>query len=232
MDSPSPPSAPQQKEKKKTNVWSALTPADSLNYIPSYPELNLMNHDLYQCWKRSLIRQQADFSQSWSAAIDNRPIYKKSKITDLFVEYQNLLLRDSKRLVLVSMFNSVFSSLFSADKLKKMSNSGSNQSNLLGVDDLQIIFQNLEGADLVNCEAVCRQWRDILLGGTPWRRLFHRNKEKLPLWRRTQKKLVSNKLTLRTEQYRDVCRKILLVYQNWRMGQLVMVMLWSSAGNM
>ena len=99
-----------------------------------------------------------------------------------------------------------------------MSNSGSNQSNLLGVDDLQIIFQNLEGADLVNCEAVCRQWRDILLGGTPWRRLFHRNKEKLPLWRRTQKKLVSNKLTLRTEQYRDVCRKILLVYQNWRMG--------------
>jgi hypothetical protein len=99
-----------------------------------------------------------------------------------------------------------------------MSDLVTNQSNLFGFDVLQMIFQHLEGEDLVNCEAVCRQWRDILLGGTPWRRLFHRNKEKLPLWRKTQKKLVSNKLTLRTEQYRDVCRKILLVNQNWRTG--------------
>jgi F-box-like len=99
-----------------------------------------------------------------------------------------------------------------------MSISKISQSNELVADVLHVIFQHLEGEDLVNCEAVCRQWRDILLAGTPWRRLFHRNKEKLPLWRKTQKKLVSNKLTLRTEQYRDVCRKILLVHQNWRMG--------------
>ena len=99
-----------------------------------------------------------------------------------------------------------------------MSVSSINQSNQLGVDVLQMIFQQLDGEDLVNCEAVCRQWHDILLAGTPWRRLFHRKINYAPSWRKKQKKLQKKEQTLQTEQYRDVCRKILLVYQNWRIG--------------
>ena len=91
-------------------------------------------------------------------------------------------------------------------------------SNELGVDVLQMILQQLDGEDLVNCEAVCRQWREILLDGTPWRRLFHRNKESSPLWRRAQRTLEKNKPTLRTEQYRGVCKEILRVKCNWRTG--------------
>jgi F-box-like len=68
-----------------------------------------------------------------------------------------------------------------------MSASTISRLNELDEDVLQLIFKRLEGEDLVNCEAVCRQWRDILLAGTPWRRLFNRNKVSLPLWRRAQK---------------------------------------------
>jgi F-box-like len=67
--------------------------------------------------------------------------------------------------------------------------------NELDEDVLHMIFQQLEGEDLVNCENVCRQWRDILLAGTPWRRLFDRNKDSSPLWRRAQRILESNQLT-------------------------------------
>ena len=93
-----------------------------------------------------------------------------------------------------------------------------------------MIFQQLEGEDLLNCEAVCRPWRDNLLTETPWRRLFHRQAARSPLWRYVQKKLVSNQ-TVRTEQYRgtarylgtadiprDICRNSLQVNRNWRTG--------------
>jgi F-box-like len=99
-----------------------------------------------------------------------------------------------------------------------MSVSSISQSNTLGVDVLLMIFQQLEGEDLVKCEAVCGQWRDILLTGTLWKRLFNRNKVSLPLWRKVQRKLETNQLTLRTEQYRQFCRKILQVNRNWRTG--------------
>ena len=98
-----------------------------------------------------------------------------------------------------------------------MSISSISQSNVLGLDVLLMIFQQLEGEDLVNCEAVCRQWRDIFLAGTPWRQLFHRKFHYSHLWRKEQKKLEMN--PLRTGQYRDVCKKILQVSRNWRMGR-------------
>ena len=95
-----------------------------------------------------------------------------------------------------------------------MSISSIGQSNVLGEDVLQIIFQHLDAEDLLKCEAVCRQWRDILLAGTPWRRLYHRNIVRLPLWRDVQKELELDQKTLPTEQYRD----IFLLDRNWRRG--------------
>ena len=100
-----------------------------------------------------------------------------------------------------------------------MSVSTISQSNQLGADVLHMLFQQLEGEDLLNCETVCRQWRDILLAGTPWRRLFQRNKESSPLWRRAQRILEKNQPTLRTDQYRVVCKDILQVKCNWRTGR-------------
>jgi len=101
-----------------------------------------------------------------------------------------------------------------------MSISSISQSNVLGEDDLQIIFQDLDAKDLLNCEVVCRRWRDILLAGTPWRRLYHRNIVRLPQWRDDQKEFELDQKTLRTEQYRDICRDILgrLLDRNWRRG--------------
>jgi F-box-like len=94
------------------------------------------------------------------------------------------------------------------------------QSNEIGIDVLLMIFQHLDGEDLVKCEAVCRLWRDIVQSGTPWKKLFHRNKANFPLWRRAQRILESNQLTLRTDQYRDIYEDILQVGQNWRTGHL------------
>jgi hypothetical protein len=94
----------------------------------------------------------------------------------------------------------------------------SSQWNELGADVLLMIFQQLEAEDLVNCEGVCRQWRDILATGTPWRRIFLRNKENLPLWRKAQRMLEWNQLTLLTDQYRDVCKSVLQGTCNWRTG--------------
>jgi F-box-like len=90
-----------------------------------------------------------------------------------------------------------------------MSISSISQSNVLGEDVLQMIFQHLDAGDLLKCEAVCRQWRDIFLAGTPWRRLYHRNIGRLRPWRKAQKELELDQKTLRTEQYRGICKDIL-----------------------
>ena len=93
-----------------------------------------------------------------------------------------------------------------------------NSSIQLNGDVLQVIFQQLEDKDLRNCEAVCRQWRDISLGVTLWKRFFDGKSKSFPLWRRAQKKLESNQLTLRYEQYRGVCKEILQEERHWRTG--------------
>jgi F-box-like len=104
-----------------------------------------------------------------------------------------------------------------------MSVSSISQLSDLGDDVLLMIFQQLEGEDLVNCEVVCRQWRDILVTGTPWRRLFLRNKENLPLWRKAQRILEFDQLTLRTDQYRNVCKSVIQGKRNWRTGNYTTV---------
>ena len=75
------------------------------------------------------------------------------------------------------------------------------------------------GGDLLNCETLCCQWRDILPSGTPRVELLSWNIKTLPLWQRAQQKLESNLLTLRMEQYRDANKDILQMNRNWRMGQ-------------
>ena len=70
----------------------------------------------------------------------------------------------------------------------------------------------------MNCEATCRQWRDILLIGTTWKRLFGRSKDSSLLWRRAQIKLEKFQPTFRTDQYRGVCKDVLQVKRNWRSG--------------
>jgi len=119
--------------------------------------------------------------------------------------------------IIVECVTSLFRSSFDPT-LPEMSVSSISQSNILGVDVLLMIFQHLEGEDLLNCKAVCRQWRGILLAGTPWRRLCHRQAESSPWWRKLHKKFESNQPTLRTEQYRDVCRRIIQANRNWRTG--------------
>jgi hypothetical protein len=76
----------------------------------------------------------------------------------------------------------------------------------------------LDGEDLVNSEAMFRLWRDVVQAGTPCKILFHRQIGNLPLWRNVQKKLESNQLTLRTGQYRGVCKDTPQVQLNWRTG--------------
>ena len=109
----------------------------------------------------------------------------------------------------------------STEQFNRMNISSISQSNILGEDVLQMIFQHSDAEDLLNCEAVCRQWRDILLAGTPWRRLYHRNIVRLPLWRKAHKilKNQANQLTWRTDQYRDYCKDILQADRNWRRGK-------------
>jgi hypothetical protein len=56
-----------------------------------------------------------------------------------------------------------------------------------------------------------------LLTETPWRRLFHRQAVHSPLWQYVKKTLESNQ-TVRTDQYRDICKNSLQVNRNWRTG--------------
>ena len=100
-----------------------------------------------------------------------------------------------------------------------MSIASISQSNVLSDDVLLMIFQQLEGKDLVKCEALCRRWRSVLLAGTPWRRFFHRKVTLSHLWRKEQEILERNQQTLQTGQYRDVCRNLLQVERNWCTGR-------------
>ena len=87
---------------------------------------------------------------------------------------------------------------------------------------LLMIFQHLDGQDLLHCEAVCRQWRQVMLAGKLWRRwLNQRTKwpELRPFWQKVELD-ESNPLP----DYRAVCRVILrplLRYQldYWRHGK-------------
>jgi hypothetical protein len=85
-------------------------------------------------------------------------------------------------------------------------------------DVLLNIFENLEGADLINCEDVCHRWRNVLKSESCWRGLFQRQTSLL--WRRIESKLVEKK----PGHYRNVCRAIVQYLQevncNLRAGNI------------
>ena len=82
-------------------------------------------------------------------------------------------------------------------------------------DVLLQIFQHLDGRDLLCCETVCHQWRQVMLNGTPWRRWLNQRSalpEVRPFWQRAR-------LDESFQDYRAICRYILLLDYNWRLGK-------------
>ena len=87
---------------------------------------------------------------------------------------------------------------------------------------LLVIFDQLDYQDLLRCEAVCRQWRNVLLSGTPWRRLFHRKIISSEQWRDIVRILGVDVKKLEILHYRSLCRAIhreeKQIDRNWRTG--------------
>ena len=97
-----------------------------------------------------------------------------------------------------------------------------NQLNQLTADVLLVIFDNLDVQDLLRCELVCRQWRNVLLSGRPRKTLFHRKIVSSPQWRHVLQNFEVGVVKLGTVNYRALCRAIIQqlneIYTNWRTG--------------
>ena len=104
----------------------------------------------------------------------------------------------------------------------KMSLSCYQLANQLSYDVLLIIFDQLEEQDFLRFETVCRQWRNVFLSGTPWRRLFHRKIVSSPYWRNVLRIFGVDVDKLETVHYRSLCRAIIEelkhIDQNWQTG--------------
>jgi F-box-like len=105
-----------------------------------------------------------------------------------------------------------------------MSLSSYNQPNQLTDDVLLVIFDQLDDEDLLRCEAVCRQWRNFLISGRPWRRLFCRKMISSPQWRNILRIFGIDVEKLQTVHYRSLCRAIIQeqnqIDRNWRTGNV------------
>ena len=105
----------------------------------------------------------------------------------------------------------------------KMSLLSYNPPNQLDEDVLLVIFDQLDDQDLLRCEVVCRQWRNIFLTGTPWRRLFHRQIASSPQWRNIVRIFGVSVEKLKNVPYRSLCRAIhreeKQIDRNWRSGK-------------
>jgi F-box-like len=97
-----------------------------------------------------------------------------------------------------------------------------NPGNRLPDDVLLVIFDELDEEDLLRCESVCRQWRNVLLSGRPWKTLFRRQIVSSQLWRRVWQNLRVNVDKLEIVHYRGLCRAIVRhlnkINRNWRTG--------------
>jgi F-box-like len=94
--------------------------------------------------------------------------------------------------------------------------------NQLPDDVLLVIFDQLEDQDLLRCETVCHQWRNVLLSGRLWKGLFHRKIVSSPLWRHVFLAIGMNLKKLETVNYRVLCKAIIQelheIDNNWRTG--------------
>jgi F-box-like len=90
-------------------------------------------------------------------------------------------------------------------------------------DVLLLVFRYLTFKDLANCEAVCCQWRSVLLRGTPWRICFRQKLAMSLRWREGWKRTGIDEQMLRSADYRDIYRAMHLhlmeLDRNWRTGQ-------------
>jgi F-box-like len=97
-----------------------------------------------------------------------------------------------------------------------------NATNQLPDDVLLVIFDRLDDEDLLRCETVCRQWRNVLLSGRPWKTLFRRQIVSSDLWRRVLRNFGVGVDNLETVHYRGlcraICRQIKETDRNWRAG--------------
>ena len=87
------------------------------------------------------------------------------------------------------------------------------QPNQLTADVLLVIFDQLDDQDLLRCEVVCRQWRNVLLSGRPWKTLFHRQIVSPQQWRNVLQNFGVDVDKLKTVHYslhyRGLCRAII-----------------------
>jgi F-box-like len=97
-----------------------------------------------------------------------------------------------------------------------------NQPNQLTDDVLLMIFDQLDEEDLLRCETVCRQWRNVLLSGKTWRKLFRRQIASSPQWRNVVRIFRVDVEKLATVHHRSLCRAIIeelkQIDRNWRTG--------------
>jgi len=77
----------------------------------------------------------------------------------------------------------------------------------LNEDVLLEVFEHLDYEELVQCEAVCRQWREILLCGSVWKQWFQKQVALSPPWQETWKKRAIDDNALETADYRAICRE-------------------------
>jgi hypothetical protein len=92
-------------------------------------------------------------------------------------------------------------------------------------DVLLEVFEHLDYEELVRCEAVCRQWREILLCGSVWKQWFQKQIALSPSWQETWKRRASDDDALETADYRAICREtyqyVKELKSNWCTGQAV-----------
>ena len=104
----------------------------------------------------------------------------------------------------------------------KMSLFSYNPPNQLDEEVLLVIFGHLDDHDLLRCETVCRQWRNVLLSGISWKTLFHRKIVSSALWRQVWREFGTDNKKLQSVHYRGLCKVMIQqvnkLDNNWRTG--------------
>jgi F-box-like len=96
---------------------------------------------------------------------------------------------------------------------------------ILYEDVLLLIFEHLNDKDLIQCEAVCRQWRQVLLTGPPWKKWLNKQRNTSPAVRQFWQKCRPDEQNLKFEDWRAIYRNMLFYLKeldkNWRTGRCI-----------